>query len=131
MNKNAQQIVPDRTVGQTKKAKNDPKNDVGDASGDYGQKTIPTKRFCKANDSDDVEVIFEEATVTEESVNRARAAQATQAKRVLWSCPCHQNGSKAPRWMKLYSAEQAVQGRCENAEASAAGKHLQCRQDLA
>jgi hypothetical protein len=46
-------------------------------------KTIPTKRICKANDSDDVEVIFGETTITGELVTRERAAQATQAKQAL------------------------------------------------
>lgn len=46
-------------------------------------KTIPTKRSCKANNSDDVGVIFGETTVTGELVIRERAAQATRAKQIL------------------------------------------------
>lgn len=43
-------------------------------------KAIPTKRICKANDSDDIEVIFGATTVTGVLIIRARAAQATRAK---------------------------------------------------
>lgn len=54
----------------------------GDASGDYGQNDTD-KTICKANDSDDIEVIFGETTVTGELVIREGAAQATQAKQAL------------------------------------------------
>lgn len=78
MNKSAQQIVPDRQ--SVKHIENKKRRVMRVGSMD---KTIPTKRIRKANDSDDVEVIFGETTVTRELFIREGVAQVIRAKQVL------------------------------------------------